>query len=176
MYTIRKSLDIDFAHHIRGHAGACIHIHGHTWRFEVELQAKSLDEDGFVIDFKRLKTEVLQPCHRLLDHSLAIGADTYAETERALIPLGQALLDSRMPRHGTTETSDSSVTTLAGACNRYPGGMKVVVFPFSPTSERIAKWLYEVAQDTLGDERVSVAAARVFETQKPVPAVAEYRP
>ena len=176
MYRIRKSIDIDFAHHIRGHSGPCIHIHGHTWRFEVDLQAEELDEDGFVIDFKRLKQELLRPCHKLLDHSLAIGAETFAETETALEPLGQALLSSRMPRHGTTETSDSTVTELGGAINRYPGGMKVAVFPFSPTSERIARWLYDVARATLEDERVTVAAARVFETQLPVPAVAEYSP
>ena len=49
MYKIIKSIDIDFAHHIRGHQGACINIHGHTWKFEVGVQAKELNEDGFVV-------------------------------------------------------------------------------------------------------------------------------
>ena len=55
MYKIVKSIDIDFAHHIRGHQGACINIHGHTWKFEVGVQAAVLDEQGFVVDFSKLK-------------------------------------------------------------------------------------------------------------------------
>jgi len=176
MYCIRKSIDIDFAHHVRGHGGPCIHVHGHTWRFEVELQAKTLDDDGFVVDFKRLKTGVLQPCHQLLDHSLAVGTATWDEAHPALTSLGTALLASRLPRHGTIHTTDERVIELAGATNRYAGGMKVAVFPFSPTSERLAKWLFDAASSVLTDERVSVRLARVFETQRPVESVAEYWP
>ena len=176
MYCIRKSIDIDFAHHVRGHAGLCIHLHGHTWRFEVELQAKDLDEDGFVVDFKHLKGGVLKPCHALLDHSLAIGEATWSEVESSLTELGAGLLSSRLARHGTTATTASTVVRLAGAENRYPGGMKVVVFPFSPTSERLAKWLYDVAAEALNDDRVQVRLGRVYETQRPVESVAEYCP
>ena len=174
MYCIRKSIDIDFAHHVRGHGGPCIHVHGHTWKFEVELQATELDADGFVVDFKHLKTGVLQPCHQLLDHSLAVGRATWTDAEPALQTLGKALLASRLPRHGTIHTTDERVIELAGAENRYPGGMKVAVFPFSPTSERLAKWLYDAATAALADGRVSVKLARVFETQRPVESVAEY--
>ncbi|MCO4762710.1 MAG: 6-carboxytetrahydropterin synthase [Myxococcales bacterium] len=176
MFCIRKSIDIDFAHHVRGHGGPCIHVHGHTWRFEVELQAEELDDDGFVVDFKQLKQGVLQPCHALLDHSLAIGEATWSETAPALTSLGEGLLQSRMARHGTIATSDTTVTALSGAENRYPGGMKVAVFPFSPTSERLAKWLFDVASQALTSDRVSVRLARVFETQRPVESVAEYWP
>ena len=67
MYRITKSQHIHFAHHVRGHRGACISLHGHTWRFDVEVGAATLDAEGFVIDFAVMKREVLQPCHRLLD-------------------------------------------------------------------------------------------------------------
>ena len=66
-YHIRKSIDIDFSHHVRGHRGPCINVHGHTWKFEVQLMAQTLDAEGFVVDFKKLKTSVLKPCHTLLD-------------------------------------------------------------------------------------------------------------
>ena len=52
--------------------------------------------------------------------------------------------------------------------------MKVTVFPFSPTSERIAQWLYNAAVDKIEDERVKVTFARIYETLHPVEAVAEY--
>ena len=48
------------------------------------------------------------------------------------------------------------------------------MFPFSPTSERLAHWLFDVAEAALSDGRVGVAAARIFETLHPTEAVAEY--
>jgi hypothetical protein len=65
---------------------------------------------------------------------------------------------------------------LGGARNEHPGGIKLAVFPFSPTSERLARWLYDVADSTVADSRVRVAAARIYETLLPTEAVAEYVP
>jgi 6-pyruvoyl tetrahydropterin synthase/QueD family protein len=177
MYTIRKSLDIDFAHNIEGHRGACINVHGHTWKFEVEVSASTLDEEGFVVDFKRLKQEVLEPCHRLLDHSLALGARLYGQVEPQLKEMGSAFLASRITMHGEGIQQDRGEEwELFGAKGCYPGGMKVAILPFSPTSERLAKWLYGLAAEQLNDERVRVSCARIYETLHPVESVAEYRP
>lgn len=171
MYRIRKSIDIDFSHHVRGHAGACINLHGHTWKFEVEIGATELDAQGFVVDFGLLKRRVLAPCHALLDHSLAVGRDTFEEVEASLVALGSQLLASQ------TEPSSPppvGVSPLAGARNVYPGGMKVALFGFTPTSERLAHWLFELSRSTLDDSRVSTLVARVYETLHPVESVAEY--
>lgn len=173
MYRVRKSVDISFAHHVRAHGGACINIHGHTWKFEVELAAETLDATGFVVDFAVLRERVLNPCHLLLDHSLAVGADTFEEIEAGLGTVGTALLASRT---APAPTTPGIVTGLAGAANHYPGGMKVTVFPFAPTSERLARWLYDVASQAVADDRVRVHLARVYETLHPVHSVAEYQP
>lgn len=173
MYRISKGIDIDFAHHIRGHQGACIHIHGHTWRFELVLQAAALDATGFVVDFGVLKRQVLTPCHALLDHGLALGADTFAEVREHLEHLGAELLASRSPA-AAADSPSPTPQTLHGAVQAWPGGMKVAVFPFAPTSERLARWLYELAEQRLADERVAIAAARVYETQRPVESWAEF--
>jgi hypothetical protein len=53
--------------------------------------------------------------------------------------------------------------------------MKVAVFPFSPTSERLAEWLYGLAHSKITDDRVSIDWVRVYETLHPVESVAEYR-
>lgn len=174
MFRIRKSIDVDFAHHVRGHLGPCINLHGHTWKLEVDVGAETLCPQGFVIDFGVLKREVLAPCHALLDHALAIGAETYAEIEAELQATGRKLLESRGPAH--CEEAAPAELTLAGAYSAFPGGMKLAVFPFSPTSERIARWLYELARDRLDDGRVRVLVGRVYETLHPVQAVAEYTP
>jgi 6-pyruvoyltetrahydropterin/6-carboxytetrahydropterin synthase len=172
MYLIRKSIDVDFAHHVRGHLGPCINLHGHTWKLEVEVTARELDAQGFVIDFGVLKRNVLTPCHKLLDHALAIGASTYADISQELADTGRKLLASRGPAQ--CEEDAPSELVLHEARSAYPGGMKLAIFPFSPTSERLARWLYELAAQKLDDERVQVRLGRVYETLHPVEAVAEY--
>ena len=176
MYRIERSIDISFSHHIRGHLGPCINIHGHTWKFEVALEAASLDETGFVVDFSELSGTILRPCHALLDHALAMGHETYQETELHLADLGTSLLATRARDTGDSPTASPNAHTLQGAVNRFPGGLKVAVFPFSPTSERLAKWLYALAHERLADERVQVSFARVYETLHPVESTATYKP
>ena len=177
MYTIWRSVDVSFAHHVRGHSGSCINLHGHTWKLEVCAAAGALDAEGFVVDFRRLHADVLQPAHALLDHALALGEETFGEVARDLEAMGARLLESRARVHGAAVEGPPRVTTrLAGAENRWPGGMKVAVFPFSPTSERLAEWLWRAANGTLADARVSVPCVRVYEALHPVESVAESRP
>ena len=175
MHRIWRSIDINFAHHIRGHSGACVNIHGHTWKLEVCAEAATLDREGFVVDFGRLRKEVLEPTHKLLDHALAIGEETWAEVAGDLEGLGQKLVASRAQVHGSSAPPITlDVVRLAGAENRYAGGMKIAVFPFSPTSERLAAWFHAVATEKLADARVSIAWTRVYETLHPVESVAEF--
>ena len=176
MYTIRKSIDIDFAHTIRGHMGPCINIHGHTWKFEVEVSSSSLDKEGFVVDFKKLKTQVLKRCHDLLDHGLALGNELFAEVEGELESMGESFLAARETLHQVTNPPPPEEEQWNGVRLVYPGGMKVAIFPFSPTSERLAKWLFDAASSALNEGDIFVQCARIYETLHPVESVAEYRP
>ena len=177
MYRASLGIHLHFSHHVRGHDGPCISLHGHTWRFEVVLQAEELDQQGFVVDFDRVHDRVLIPIFDLLDHSLAIGDATWADTATLLAPLGQTLVASRVETLGSVGSPPKSLSgDLCGARNELPGGIKVAVFPFTPTSERLAKWLYDVAAQAFADERVSVACGRVYESLHPAEAVAEYSP
>lgn len=177
MHTITSGIHIHFAHHIRGHAGPCISVHGHTWKFEVSLRARELDAQGFVIDFDHLTERVLEPCHRLLDHSLALGEVSYRESREALEQLGATLVGSRQETLGNLGVPQPGLDgRLAGAHNERPGGIKLAVFPFSPTSERLAAWLCEVAQQVAAEHQVSVARTRVYETLAPTESIAEFTP
>lgn len=175
MYKATCGIHVPFAHHVRGHRGPCISLHGHTWMLEVTFAAKVLDPEGFVIDFDRIHDELLTPCFQLLDHSLAVGATTWSETEGHLIPLGETLLASRdsvLGHRGTPPPCYSG--ELGGARNERPGGIKVAVFPFTPTSERLAEWLYRVSVSKFADDRVSVVCARIYESLQPAPSFAEF--
>lgn len=177
MYTISCGIFIHFGHHVRGHDGPCISLHGHTWRFDVSLRATELNNSGFVMDFDKLQIEVLDRCHRLLDHSLALGAASWEETAEQLAALGKTLVASRMHTMGNLGQLQPALDgELLGARNERPGGIKVAVFPFTPTSERLAHWLYQLTDKIVSDNRVSVASARVYETMHPTEMVAEYRP
>lgn len=177
MYTITSGVFIHFGHHVRGHDGPCISLHGHTWKFEVSVAAEKLDDQGFIIDFDKLQAAVLDPCHQLLDHALAVGAATWEETAEQLAALGTTLVESRRPFLGNLGALQPALEgELMGARNERPGGIKVAVFPFTPTSERLAHWLYDLASKTVTDDRVKIACARVYETLHPTELVAEYRP
>lgn len=175
MYRASASIHTHFAHHVRGHDGPCISLHGHTWKLEVVMQARELDKSGFVVDFDRLHERVLLPCFALLDHSLAIGEQTWSETRDKLAPLGETLVASRRELLGDLGCRQPGLSEpLEGARNEWPGGIKIAVFPFTPTSERLAEWLYRVASGTFADGRASVAFARVWETLHPAETFAEY--
>ena len=175
MYRITNGIFISFAHHIRGHSGACISLHGHTWKFEVSLSAHELDSMGFVVDFALLRKNLLMPCHDLLDHSLAMGEKTWQNNLEPLGAIGQDLLGSRAETLGNRgDLQNSHAGLLNGARNEFPGGIKVTVFPFNPTSERLAEWLYALAKEKMEDGRVMVEAAKIYESLHPTESTAEY--
>jgi 6-pyruvoyl-tetrahydropterin synthase len=177
MYTVTSGIHIHFAHHVRGHLGPCISLHGHTWLFQVTLGASDLDAQGFVADFDLLYERVLTPCHLLLDHSLAVGQATYDEIREPMAAVGEKLVASRRALHGHAgQTQPLLEGELAGAANRQPGGIKLSVFPFTPTSERLAEWLHGVATAQMGDSRVRVTRTRVYETLHPMESYADYLP
>ncbi|MCL1894040.1 MAG: 6-carboxytetrahydropterin synthase [Holophagaceae bacterium] len=175
MYQITNHIFISFAHHVRGHSGPCISLHGHTWKFEVTLCADVLDGEGFVVDFGQLRKKVLIPCHDLLDHSMAMGEHTWSNIYTHLAPIGEELRKSRLETIGQLGEQQNSYTGLLnGAKNEFPGGIKVAIFPFSPTSERLAEWLYILAKDCMEDGRIKVARARIYESLHPTESMAEY--
>ena len=177
MFTVTSGIHIHFAHHVRGHLGPCISLHGHTWLFQVNLASEDLDNQGFVADFDLLYDRVLTPCHQLLDHSLAIGAETFKDIEAGLAQVGTCLVASRQVVHGHKGEPQAMLDgTMAGARNHTPGGIKVCVFPFTPTSERLAEWLYRVADERMADSRVKVRRTRVYETLHPMESYADYEP
>jgi 6-pyruvoyl tetrahydropterin synthase/QueD family protein len=176
MYRITKGIHAHFAHHVRGHRGACISLHGHTWKLELTVASETLDDEGFVVDFAVMRRQVLQPCHRLLDHSLAIGEATWSETKDSLAQLGVQLVASREHTLGHLgEIQPHHEGPLGGARNELPGRIKVAVFPFAPTSETLARWLYDLSVERLEDERVKVECARIYEALNPVETYAEFR-
>ena len=57
-FDLRVQRSFAAAHHLRGYPGDCQRPHGHTWMVAVVLRANRLNELGFVVDFKDVKTAV----------------------------------------------------------------------------------------------------------------------
>lgn len=183
MYQITKGIHIHFAHVVQGHSGLCLGPHGHTWYFEVTLASQTLDEEGFVCDFSNLKRKVLSPTEAALDHAFAIGADIFPKIKDQLSSIGDILLGTRVKVHGLPAACNMQEANVQKSVHielpqmevRFLGSVKAVVFDFTPTSERLAKWLYDTTKYKIADGRISVSNARVYETLQPVESYAEYR-
>ena len=68
-YVIGLTHTIDAAHRVVGHEGGkgkCARLHGHTYTFDVELEADMLNDVGFVVDFGEIKRWLDSWDHRTL--------------------------------------------------------------------------------------------------------------
>ena len=68
MFLDRIEILFDAGHRLLDYPGNCGVPHGHTYKAEVMLNADSLDEMGFVLDFTELKGEVSNWVHQEWDH------------------------------------------------------------------------------------------------------------
>ena len=55
MYELTVNMDFAAAHMLRGYKGKCENLHGHNWKVQVQVKARSLDRQGMVMDFKDVK-------------------------------------------------------------------------------------------------------------------------
>ena len=69
MFRLRVESHFDAAHKLTGYKGECAKLHGHTWKVEVFVVGKKLNDIGALIDYKVLK-EKLNEVIEKLDHSL----------------------------------------------------------------------------------------------------------
>lgn len=67
MYELRVEDHFDAAHQLKGYQGACERLHGHTFRVQVFLRGDKLKKEGFLLDFKEIKT-VLKGVLEEFDH------------------------------------------------------------------------------------------------------------
>ncbi len=58
MYEIKIIDEFSGAHNLRNYKGKCEALHGHNWKVEVMLESGTLDSQGMVMDFKKLKDKL----------------------------------------------------------------------------------------------------------------------
>lgn len=72
MITIKKRYsDLPFSHRQPRHDGHCAWIHGHNWSFEFVFACHKRDDNGFVIDFGKLKF-LKEYLESMFDHTFVV--------------------------------------------------------------------------------------------------------
>lgn len=65
MYYISKRLEVAGSHHLTlDYESPCQRMHGHNWIITIYCKSATLDQNGMVLDFKKVKTLI----HDTLDH------------------------------------------------------------------------------------------------------------
>ncbi len=126
--TICKEIEFDAGHRVPNHRSKCRNPHGHRYRVVVHCRGKVVEEagasdQGMLIDFGDLKDLLIKQVHDPLDHGFIVWEDD------------GDLLQAFMwwdPTHIPSEIHD-----------RMDPVWKIIKFPYIPTAENIAIWVWE---------------------------------
>jgi len=114
MYQVMIEERFSAAHQLWDQTGKLESLHGHNWKVHAEVVAKTVDETGLVLDFRKLK----EALHIIL------------------VPFEHAYLNEIEPFNKQ-----------------------------NPSSENIARWLYDRLAETLPEGSVRVARIVVWESE-----------
>jgi 6-pyruvoyltetrahydropterin/6-carboxytetrahydropterin synthase len=143
MTTMSVTTEVTFpaGHRVQRHTSKCRTPHGHQYRVRVTVTGDVVEaetaDDGMVIDFAIVKMWMNLRVHDVLDHAFIVEDDD------------AAMLDA-----------------LAAPARHAEPDWKIVVFPFAPTAENLAEWVYgelvKLAKEHWFD--VDISAVEVWET------------
>ena len=71
MYYVEKRIEISAAHNLTlSYESKCENLHGHNWIITVTVQSETLDKNGMVVDFSKIKEIVNQFDHHVINDVL----------------------------------------------------------------------------------------------------------
>lgn len=74
-YRIVKQIHFCYGHRLLNYDGKCAHPHGHNGLLEIEIEGRTLDELGMVLDFGEVKRVVEDFVDENLDHRMLLRKD-----------------------------------------------------------------------------------------------------
>lgn len=71
MFTVTKRIEVSGAHFLHlDYESKCTNLHGHNWIITVTVQNDTLDHNGMVVDFSKIKEIVNQFDHHVINDVL----------------------------------------------------------------------------------------------------------
>jgi len=96
--TITKVFEFEAAHKLPDHPGACKNLHGHTYRLEVTVGAKWLNDQSMIMDFGDLKKVVQKNILDKWDHSYLNDVVDFVPTVESLADSASILISDALRR------------------------------------------------------------------------------
>ena len=73
MYIVKKRMEVSGAHHlVLDYDSKCRNVHGHNWIIEVTLKSETLNKNGMIMDFTKIKEIVNKLDHADLNEVLKV--------------------------------------------------------------------------------------------------------
>ena len=144
---IRRWIETDTGHRVPNHKSKCRNIHGHRYRWEVELEgttvtAKGTSDEGMLMDFSDVKSILMEYIHDVVDHAFLVY-------------------------EGDKEVIDA----LSMIENQ-----KIVQLPFIPTAENLAKWAYYTVEPHMKSAYGNQIRVRCFHVRETPKSWASFEP
>jgi|TARA_B110000444_G_scaffold60522_1_gene56565 6-pyruvoyltetrahydropterin/6-carboxytetrahydropterin synthase len=139
--TIRRFVETDTGHRVPNHKSKCRHMHGHRYRWEVEIEGdvvieEGVSDEGMLMDFSDISKILEEHIHDVVDHAFIV----YNQDHEALDALA-----------------------ILGDTHR------TFVVSFIPTAENLAKWAFEQVEPMITSkyhQKLRLVAFHVRETPK----------
>ena len=75
MHSVTKTIDFCYGHRLLNYEGQCKYLHGHNGKLEIDVESKSLDDKGMVIDFTVIKETVKTWIDSKMDHRMILSRE-----------------------------------------------------------------------------------------------------
>lgn len=186
MWKIDKQFDFCYSHRVYvqrlnkefcsagDYNTKCRHIHGHQGKVHVFVEAPDLDDRSMVIDFKEMgflkdfiddyidHKFIIDSRDPMFGHLVdAVHADL---TGKTTIKFNEVLVPGT--NHIAGRIIDLSSVTHLQSTGDYEVLEGYFIVDFVPTSERLSKWIYDIAQAKLIGLGAKVAQIDWYETPR----------
>lgn len=96
MFELMVEDSFSAAHQLKGYKGRCENLHGHTFKVQVFVEGDKLKPEGYLIDFKDLKS-ALKKILDELDHSYLNDLPYFKELNPTAESLAKLVYEKMMP-------------------------------------------------------------------------------
>ena len=120
MYELKIITHMACAHQLRDFEGQCEKLHGHNWKIEVHVIGETLEPNGILMDFKKIKVAAKKVIDEL-DHQFLNDLEWFKEVNPSSENIALYLFGSLGRALNTPKVKVSRVTAWESetACASY---------------------------------------------------------